>query len=170
MTEAARPLEAQGGEATRLIALYADGSDAAIAEAEKLTLGMIAESATWLEAGADRGAETVRQWWIAQVRGLYGEEEAEEFDQRWALAFENAKPKAKAEPEAKAESKPRARLASWPEPPVAPPDAGLERLTYPRGLLGHVAQYMVDTSPLPNRWLSLACSVVCLWPRASIAR
>jgi hypothetical protein len=63
-------------------------------EAEKLTLEMIAESATWLEAG--RGAETVRQWWVAQVRKAHDEEEADEFDQRWALAFENAKAKPEA--------------------------------------------------------------------------
>jgi hypothetical protein len=47
------------------------------------------------------------------------------------------------------------------EAPQAPPNSGIDRLTYPRGLLGHVTQYMVDTSPLPNRWLGLA-SALCV--------
>jgi hypothetical protein len=49
-----------------------------------------------------------------------------------------------------------------PEAPIAPPNTGIDRLTYPRGLLGHVTQYMVDTSPLPNRWLALAAALCVL--------
>jgi hypothetical protein len=48
------------------------------------------------------------------------------------------------------------------EAPQAPPNSGIDRLTYPRGLLGHVTQYMVDTSPLPNRWLALASALTVL--------
>jgi hypothetical protein len=50
-----------------------------------------------------------------------------------------------------------------PDAPLAPLGASqLDRLTYPRGLLGHVTQYMVDTSPLPHRWLSLASALCAL--------
>jgi hypothetical protein len=50
-----------------------------------------------------------------------------------------------------------------PDAPLPPPDAiGIDRLTYPRGLLGHVIQYMVDSSDLPDRWLSLASALVAL--------
>ena len=39
------------------------------------------------------------------------------------------------------------KRSDWPEAPLPPPDAtALERLTYPRGLLGHVVQYMYDTA------------------------
>ena len=51
---------------------------------------------------------------------------------------------------------PKIDPTAWPEAPVAPVGASeLDRLTYPRGLLGHAVQYVEDTSPLPNRWLSL---------------
>jgi hypothetical protein len=88
---------AEPGPSTQLLALYAkaDAEPDALAKAEKLTLEMIAETAGWFEMGdaqADRAAEVVRQWWIARVREGVGEEEAEEFEQRWALAFERAKP------------------------------------------------------------------------------
>ena len=50
-----------------------------------------------------------------------------------------------------------------PDAPQAPANASeIDRLTYPRGLLGHVTQYMVDTSPLPHRWLSLASALCAL--------
>jgi hypothetical protein len=49
-----------------------------------------------------------------------------------------------------------------PEAPVAPPNAGIDRLTYPRGLLGHATQYVQDTAALPNRWLSLATATSAL--------
>jgi hypothetical protein len=32
----------------------------------------------------------------------------------------------------------------------------LEALTYPRGLVGHVMEYMLDTNALPDRWMALA--------------
>jgi hypothetical protein len=59
-----------------------------------------------------------------------------------------------AEPEV---AKPKmAAPMTWPEAPEAPAGASLvERLTYPRGLLGHATQYVEDTAPFPNRWLSL---------------
>jgi hypothetical protein len=47
--------------------------------------------------------------------------------------------------------------------PEAPEDATeLEKLTYPRGLLGHTVQYMVDTAGLPDRWMALAGSLSVL--------
>jgi hypothetical protein len=50
-----------------------------------------------------------------------------------------------------------------PDAPLPPANASeIDRLTYPRGLLGHVTQYMVDTSPLPHRWLSLASALCAL--------
>ena len=49
-----------------------------------------------------------------------------------------------------------------PEAPIAPPNAGIDRLTYPRGLLGHATQYVQDTAALPNRWLSMATATSAL--------
>jgi hypothetical protein len=50
--------------------------------------------------------------------------------------------------------------------PVAPRDAtALERLTYPRGLVGHVVQYMIDTNALPDRWMALA-GALCVCGKA----
>ena len=115
MTEAVAAQQAEAGEASRLVALYAEGSDAAIAEAEKLTLAMIAETADWLEMGdaqADRAAEIVRQWWIAKVREGVGGEDAEELDQRWAFAFEKAKPRAEPKDEAKAKAEAYAKTVA----------------------------------------------------------
>ena len=41
--------------------------------------------------------------------------------------------------------------------PLHPENAtALERLTYPRGLVGHVMEYMLDTNALPDRWMALA--------------
>jgi hypothetical protein len=48
------------------------------------------------------------------------------------------------------------------EAPLAPPNAGIDRLTYPRGLLGHVTQYVEDTAALPNRWLSMSTALASL--------
>jgi hypothetical protein len=45
----------------------------------------------------------------------------------------------------------------WPEAPLPPKGAtALERLTYPRGLLGHAVQYIYDTMNLPDRTMALA--------------
>jgi hypothetical protein len=64
-----------------------------------------------------------------------------------------AAPAPKAQPEPKAET--------WPEAPLPPAGATeLERLTYPRGLLGHVVQYIVDTDRLPDRQMALAGAMV----------
>jgi hypothetical protein len=130
MTDAVAVAErAEPGPSTQLLALYAkaDAEPDALAEAEKLTLEMIAETAGWLEMGdaqADRAAEIVRRWWVAHVREGVGEEEAEEFEQRWALAFERAKPRAKPE-EAEPEAEPATRImlpaVVLPPPPPAPP-------------------------------------------------
>jgi hypothetical protein len=48
------------------------------------------------------------------------------------------------------------------EAPQAPPNSGIDRLTYPRGLLGHATQYVHDTAALPNRWLSMATALSAL--------
>jgi hypothetical protein len=50
---------------------------------------------------------------------------------------------------------------AWPEAPL-PPDGAteLERLTYPRGLLGHAVQYIVDADRVPDRWMALAGALV----------
>jgi hypothetical protein len=51
----------------------------------------------------------------------------------------------------------------WPEAPLPPANAvGFERLLYPRGLLGHAVQYVMDTAPLPDRKLALAVSLSAL--------
>jgi hypothetical protein len=48
----------------------------------------------------------------------------------------------------------------WPEAPLPPADAqGFERLLYPRGLLGHAVQFVMDTAPLPDRKLALAVAL-----------
>src|SRR5271156_6647859 len=41
------------GPVAQLLTHYAEGSDAAIAEATKLTLGMITETATWFDGKGD---------------------------------------------------------------------------------------------------------------------
>ena len=60
------------------------------------------------------------------------------------------------------EIRPPYHSAPIPEAPVAPPNAGIDRLTYPRGLLGHATQYVQDTAALPSRWLSLSTATSAL--------
>jgi hypothetical protein len=110
MTEAINKVEvapAKQGEAERLLALYAKalyvpGTEvAATAETEKLTFGMINETARWLKnPEATPWAEVVQKWWLHQVKEARGEEEAKEVERAWADAFEKAK--AEAEPDFKA--------------------------------------------------------------------
>jgi hypothetical protein len=51
----------------------------------------------------------------------------------------------------------RIDASGWPDAPTPPEGAvGIERLTYPRGLLGHVTQYIYDTDRLPDRVMALA--------------
>jgi hypothetical protein len=53
-----------------------------------------------------------------------------------------------------------ADAADWPEAPLPPSTAeGFDLLTYPRGLLGHVVQYIVDTDRFPDRRMALATSL-----------
>ena len=48
-------------------------------------------------------------------------------------------------------------LWDWPDAPEPPTGAtDLERLTYPRGLLGHVVEYIYSTAQLPDRFMALA--------------
>src|SRR5215469_6760507 len=92
------------------------------------------------------------------------------FNRRVAVATPKPNPQ-EPEPEpddegqeaAQAKVKPKAKAPPWPEAPEPPPDAtALERLTYPRGLLGHVVQYMYDTAGLPDRFLALAGALSAL--------
>jgi hypothetical protein len=54
-----------------------------------------------------------------------------------------------------------ARSTDWPNAPTPPADASaIERLTYPRGLLGHITQYIYDTDRLPDRVMALAGGLV----------
>src|ERR1700722_19020569 len=111
MSEKSAQAATELGPVAQLLAHYAEGSDAAIAAATKLTLGMIAETATWFDGlGDPRAAEKVRQAWIGLVRKGIGGEEAEAFDQRWAVAFE----KARAEPaEPRPKAKTHAEIKAW---------------------------------------------------------
>ena len=94
MTEAQQAIAREVSEPSRLLALCADTSPEAemtvAAEAEKLTLDMIAETARWTEAGLTPGAEKVRAWWLLQVGKSRGKDEAEWFGKCWAEAFEKA--------------------------------------------------------------------------------
>ena len=94
-------------------------------------------------------------------------DERARFNQRVAAATPKPKPKPQKEPEElepereAAKATPsrieKSKPSEWPEAPLPPPNAtALERLTYPRGLLGHVVQYMDDTNDLPDRWMALA--------------
>ena len=148
MFEAVVQAKPQPAEAARLLALYAQAQaspeteTAAIAAADKLTFEMIEETAGWLKVPAPktadqermkselaRGGESVRVWWLHQVKERCGEREAGEFTRHWAEAFAKAKPapeaefkakleaatarlaKAKVEPEQKAEPEPEASKA-----------------------------------------------------------
>jgi hypothetical protein len=102
------------------------------------------------------------QAWLSEVEAQYVEikhadtetqrERVETVRKRWgAEAAERLTAKL-----AKAKPKPK----PWPDAPTAPPGATrLEAMTYARGLLGHMTQYMVDTSPLPDRTMALAGAV-----------
>jgi hypothetical protein len=182
MTEAARSARAELGPATQLVALYADGSDAAIAGAQKLTLEMIAETAGWLADGVGhpRGPDQVRGGWINHLRRAGAELDAEDFDRRWAAAFAKAqqdailaerkaeleaaaRPKAKPEPLAAPAVITKPALSpllpgfeKLPEAPKAPAGATeLERLTYPPGLLGHATDHAFHCTDTPDRQFAL---------------
>jgi hypothetical protein len=129
MTEAVVAPKAapEAGPAGRLLALYAKalyvpGTEPEVtAETEKLTLGMINETAGWLKHHPEEawGAEVVRAWWLAKVREARGEEETEEVAKAWEEAFGRVK----AEPEAQPEPEP--------EPAQEPVKAGLPVVIQP---------------------------------------
>ena len=51
----------------------------------------------------------------------------------------------------------------WPEAPLPPADTTpYERLLYPKGLLGHATQYVLDTAGLPDRKMALGVSLSAL--------
>ena len=125
MSEAVRVAKAELGPATQLVALYADGSDEAVVAAGKLTLEMIPETAEWFDGKGDpragEAAERVRVWWLNQVRIGADPEDAEELEERWAVAFEKARAKpAEPEPEAKP-IKAGLPVVVLPPPPLQPP-------------------------------------------------
>lgn len=83
-----------------------------------------------------------------------------------ALLTEVRKPEeARPEPE----PVPTAKVAPaqpWPDAPSAPADAtAFERLLYPRGLLGHVVQYIYETDGLPDRVMALV-GALCILTKA----
>jgi hypothetical protein len=72
------------------------------------------------------------------------------------------------EPAFKPEPKPKRKYSANVFVPAPLPPSGasaLERLTYPRGLVGHVTQYMIDTNALPDRWMALA-GALCVCGKA----
>jgi hypothetical protein len=130
-----------------------------------------------------RGAEQVRDWSLLQIGKAWQDEE--KYKAHWERAFAEARAgspeeKVKAIVEAGgstslldypldfpteligvAAPKPKPQSEKWPEAPLPPPGATeLERLAYPRGLLGHVVQYIVDTDRLPDRQMALAGAMV----------
>ncbi len=161
----ARPREE--GPATRLVELL-DARD--LERATDLTVEMATEAVEWPEVGPK-----IKQWWVGQFRVRVGGEAAHDAEEVWLKAEADARARNEAEvldvapaapevgkaadafvPQA-VKSKPGPAERSWPEPPTAPDNAfGFERLTYPRGLLGHVVQYIVDTAALPDRRMALA--------------
>jgi hypothetical protein len=201
--------KAEARPAEKLLALYSEGLKA---EAGKLTLGMIKETAEsiklspkvvkWVQAeglaeawpySPTEVAERIRDGWLRWVGENEGPEVVQHFSARWTEAFatarrerftENlkaamaqpdfaekldaatAKHEAKAQPKPEGEPKPEPEgptSAAWPEAPLPPAGAtDLERLTYPRGLLGHAVQYIYDTARYPDRWLALAGALCAL--------
>jgi hypothetical protein len=91
MTEVVK-LEAgqEAGPAASLLRLIAEADEAGIAKA---TLGMIEETAAWIEDGLRYAVagETVRVWWLHQVREGWDGEDADEFGDRWDEAFAKAR-------------------------------------------------------------------------------
>jgi hypothetical protein len=70
-------------------------------------------------------------------------------------AGERGRPEQKQQPKAMV-AEPKCGLRPWPDAPTAPDGVSkIEALTYPRGLLGHVVQYIYDTSALPHRLMAL---------------
>jgi hypothetical protein len=98
---------AEVGPFGKLLALCVKGGEEAEAEAVKLTLGMLAETAECLKLapklGGEEGArvawvaEAVRVRWLHEVGEAVGKEDAEEIGVRWVEAFAKAKAAPKGE-------------------------------------------------------------------------
>jgi hypothetical protein len=157
----------------QLKALIAEGDGVAIT---RLTLEMMRESEEWVELGvqySEKAAPKVRFGWLREAKA-WNAELGDELAGRWppskeigeiakrgeaitaelgaAIAKQSEPEKLKAEAAAWVVDP-----SGWPEAPLPPPDAaGLELLLYPRGLLGHVTQYIFDTALVPNRVMALA--------------
>jgi hypothetical protein len=77
--------------ALKLLALYEAGDEVG---ANKVTLAMIGETAEWIKldlANAELAGQRVRAWWLKQVQTYGDGDDAEEFEDRWDIAFEKAK-------------------------------------------------------------------------------
>lgn len=74
---------AEPGPYRQLLAL------SSIADAEKLTLEMIKETAEWPKLWPEgvKSAEVVRHCWLRQIKKVFGEEDANDLGRRWAHAF-----------------------------------------------------------------------------------
>jgi hypothetical protein len=116
-------------------------------------------------ASRQREAEAAKPYTIRK-RPLTGAPSARKPE--WDLAKELDAAIAKAQPtqpEPVAEPAPKAP-SPWPDAPLPPPGAtAIERLTYPRGLLGHVVQYIYDTDQLPDRTMALV-GALCVLAKA----
>jgi hypothetical protein len=125
--------------------------------------GPEAEAATFKKSDLQPAAEPTQ---MAQPKA-----EPEELDaeiargaKRVAPAEPVVAPTAKVEDEASPKGKGAAATAArWPDAPEPPTSSSaLERLTYPRGLLGHAVQYIYDTSALPDRIMALVGALSAL--------
>jgi hypothetical protein len=125
------------------------------------------------QANAEEWQREIRRMWDADCAAFRGKELLAALAARLGAAkpkigeikakvaelkkqLEAAKPAPVLEPERKpAKSKFSADVF---RPAPLPPEGAtaLEALTYPRGLDGHVMQYMLDTNALPDRWMALA--------------
>jgi hypothetical protein len=110
---------------------------------------------------AERGAGIAAQLDAAEAAGPKAEpaaapKEEEENATVAALLKELEEPKPTELPKPEAKPAPKATSLDIPQAPLPPPDATeAEALTYPRGLVGHIVQYMIDTAELPDRQMAL---------------
>jgi hypothetical protein len=144
----------------------------------KPSAGLASDAWEAARAVADPALEAVaKQAWFETWQWWQGEKAAADKRPDWAKADWDepieAAPAPVAEPVAepllkelpteepkqaapKPEPKVERLLFDIPPAPLPPPDATeAEALTYPRGLVGHIVQYMVDTAELPDRSMAL---------------
>jgi hypothetical protein len=109
------------------------------------------------DCAAFRGRERLAELGarLARAKPKLGEARAKVEALDAQLGAVKPKPAPVHEPAPKAKSKYSADVF---RPAPLPPEGAtaLEQLTYPRGLVGHVMEYMLDTNALPDRWMALA--------------